>query len=251
MKSLLSLILLLFISITGRAQPDVDHLQARWMASVNEEDEIQNRLSPLGYLFYKDGGAFEVENNSNYPLEGKLTAYATIRIFRHDALRYMSLGRLKLGDEPYLLLTGWRDTEEGWTREIDIMVGRDPEIPSELSVSLKKQLWETRNEWVRLANRHDPLNHVQNSYTADAVYFGNGTRSDGHSGIAERYSYMENPDYQVDLEAAYQIQYQKEEVLEVGRYFTGEVRRGTGGLYVILWQRQASGEWKIKLDYNF
>lgn len=251
MKSLLTFFTLLLISVSVQAQPDVDHLQAQWMAALNKGEEIQHRLSPLGYLFYKDGAAFEIAAGDNYPLNGTLTSYASIKIFRHDASRYMSLGRLKSNGEPYLLLTGWKDTEEGWTREADIVVKRSPDVSSELSVSLKKQLYQARKEWVKLANRHDPMTHVQSLYTEDAVYFGNGTRSNGRAGIAERYSYMENPNYQVDLEASFQIQSKNDEVLEVGRYFTGKFPKGPGGLYLILWEKQASKEWLIRLDYNF
>lgn len=250
MKKLL-LLLLIIAPVVGLAQPDIATLQNQWMESLTEGEDIQHLLFQDGYLFYKDGETIEMKSKDNYGIGQELSAYSTLQVFKHDTSRYMSLGKINYGKQSHLLLTGWRNIEESWVREIDILLASPLDLQGELTTMLRKQLTEEREEWVTLANRHNPLAHVQSSYTADAVYFGNGTRSDGHSGIAERYSYMENPDYLVDLEAGHQVQSKEDEVLEVGRYFTGEVRRGTGGLYVILWQKQAPADWKIKLDYNF
>jgi hypothetical protein len=62
---------------------------------------------------------------------------------------------------------------------------------------------------------------------------------------------MANPDYQVDLQARRLQPTSGDRVPEIGRYFTGPRRSGSGGLYVILWERRENDDWKIAFDFNF
>lgn len=245
--------LLLLIPVAVSAQPDFGSLQEKWIQAFNDETDINGLVFGRGYLFYRDGETFQIDlsfpDSVNFEPDGGLSSYSQLRLFRHDERRMVTAGTLRYRENPHVLLTGWRETPEGWKREIDILLSGRSE--TDLSTSVTQQLDAEREEWVRLANRHDPAAHIRASYTEGAVYFSNGSRSDGHTGIAERYSYMKNPGYQVDLEAAWQLPVSGNRVLEVGRYFTGDVRRGDGGLYVILWQPQAPEKWKIVLDFNF
>jgi hypothetical protein len=251
MKSFFITALLTFISFQAYSQPDVTSIQNDWISSVNKGESFQQLLFPKGYLFYFDGNTtFSSQKNpvDNFAINGKLADYQQIKQFEHDQFRFLTLADVSLDQKEYSLLTGWKKTETKWSKEIDILLTQTSD--SNVSNSVKQQLNNERKEWVELANRHDPADHIRTSYTKDAVYFSNGMRSDGHSGITERYAYMKNPNYQVDLEAAYLRQTSDTQIIEVGRYFTGKERRGSGGIYVILWQKQAES-WQIKMDFNF
>lgn len=254
MKSLLICFLFLFLfSLGSQAQPDFQTAQNRWMQALNEDAGVKELLFPKGYLFYKDGNVTESDNESSADglgLDRQISSYKQLQLFKHDEARYITIGNIIYGEDAYIIMTGWMKADSGWTKMIDIMVAQQSD--TSLSEIIEQQLSEERLEWVRLANQHDPAAHIQASYTQDAVYYSNSSRSDGHSGIAERYSYMKNPNYQVDLESSRMLQTKANEVLEVGRYFTGKVRRGSGGLYVILWEKKEEVDgWKIKLDFNF
>jgi len=252
-KFLLLFPLLLVVAMANQAQPDFTELHHEWMDRVNEEDTLNGLLFGRGYLLYRNGEALNgtpaASDRFNPGFDRELSTYRRLRLFRQDDGRYLTLGTVSYGSVPHILLTGWRLTPGGWKREIDLLLPE--ETDHDLTPGIRLQLDREREQWVRLANRHDPPSHIRRSYTKNAVYFSNGSRSDGWSGIADRYVYMKNPDYRVDLEASYLKRTGEGNVLEIGRYFTGSVRRGEGGIYVILWKPQPSDRWKIGLDYNF
>lgn len=252
MKLFFTAALLTFISLQACAQPDFSSIQSDWISSVNKGESPEQLLFPRGYLLYVDGNVIRAGEQSSADdlwIDGKLADYQQIRQFEHDEFRFLTLGDVLLDQNEHVLVTGWRKTETGWTKEIDLLLPQTSD--SGISESVNRQLVKEREEWVELANQHEPAIHIRTSYTKDAVYFSNGEQSDGHSGITERYAYMKNPNYVVDLEASYLRQISDTRVLEVGRYFTGKERRGSGGIYVILWQKQSTDDWKIGVDFNF
>lgn len=252
MKSFLTTVLLTFISLQVYSQPDFNSLQNEWISSVNKGESFQQLLFPKGYLLYFDGNTtFSSQERpvDDFGIDGKLADYQQIKQFKHDEFRSLTLADVSQDQKQYALLTGWKKTGTTWTKEIDVLLTQISD--SKVSNSVKQQLDKKRTEWVELANQHNPANHIRTSYTKDAVYFSNGMRSDGYSGITERYEYMKNPNYQVDLEASYLRQISDTQILEVGRYFTGKERQGNGGIYVILWQKQSDEDWKIGMDFNF
>jgi hypothetical protein len=148
-----------------------------------------------------------------------------------------------------LLFTGWRVVDGDWKKEIDGILIRQADqllISNDLSETIDQQ----REDWVTLANQHDPQPYINALYSEGATYFSNGQLSEGRAEIVERYVYMENPNYQVDLEKEKLWLVSDEQILEVGRYFTGPERIGDGGIYVVLWE-QIDDRWMIALDFNF
>ncbi|MCW9713917.1 hypothetical protein LQ318_13480 [Aliifodinibius salicampi] len=251
MKPFYITVLFTFISLQAYSQPDFAFIQNDWISSVNKGESFQQLLFPKGYLLYFNGNpTFSSQENpvDDFGIDGELADYQQIKQFEHDQFRFLTLADVSLDQKVCSLLTGWRKTETKWSKEIDILLAQTSD--SNVSDSAKQQLNNERKEWIEFANRHDPAEHIRTSYTKDAVYFSNGMRSDGHSGITERYAYMKNPNYQVDLEVAYLRQTSDTQIIEVGRYFTGKVHRGSGGIYVILWQKQAE-DWQIGMDFNF
>lgn len=234
------------------AQPDFNSLQKDWIEKLDKDESYEDMMFDRGYLLYLNGRAYN--NNDFYEKERtdinlKFAGYEHIRSFEHNESRYGTVGFLSRENQSFILFTGWRYVEDEWKKEIDIILIRS--IQEEIGDEIDAALYSERREWVELANQHNPLAHVRESYTEDAVYFGYGMRSDGHEDIAKRYNYMENTDYQVDLEKRQLTKISDYLVLEVGRYFTGGERKGKGGLYTILWERQNDDEWEITLDFNF
>jgi ketosteroid isomerase-like protein len=251
MKKLLFLFLLCPVFLY--AQPPLEDLQVEWVQSLQAGDST----SPF---YWKDRSLiFSKVTTSNSlrikqlikseALSSKLT-YHHQKTFKHDEFRHISVGTLENDSETMLLLTGWRYVEGDWKKEIDVLLSTESKTTS-LGSELQQLLNREREQWVELANQHNPKNHITYSYTEDATYFGNGRKSDGRVEITERYFYMENPNYQVDLAKEQIWKLSEAQVLEVGRYFTGAERTGNGGLYTILWEKKADGQWQIELDFNF
>lgn len=244
---------LLVFSIQGvQAQTGIQKIQGEWLMTLKYGQPADDYAWEGGYLMFKEKEA--METTAAGPLfqdepNKAILRYVPGNEYPHDKHRYVSTGMIETGKNELFLLSGWRFTENSWKKEIDILLNlnADNTVPD----SLQKVLANARDKWVILANKHQPLAHIQESYTPDAVYFSNGRSSVGTAAIAERYQYMANPVYQVDLESRELWNIEGDRVLELGRYFTGAEKTGTGGIYVIIWEKQASGDWKISLDFNF
>lgn len=238
------------LPLLALAQPDFESLQRQWVQKIYSDESTAAFYWPKGALLYVNSEVIDFQALHAVLYEqGDSITYQQEKIFEHDQHRYITIGMLKTSMDAILLVSGWRKTGDGWKKEIDILLTlKAPKMQP--APALIAQLDAERKQWVALANKHDPKTHISYSYTSDAVYFGNGQRSDSTS-IAERYSYMKNPNYQVDLEKHYVRPISAREVLEVGHYYAGRREENAGGLYLILWQKSDSDRWKIALDFNF
>jgi hypothetical protein len=252
-KALFLFLLFLLAGITAQAQPDLQSLQQEWVDAIKMGDSTSDFYwddQSLIYSKIKTSDAesiiqiFKKEDIQN------LQGYSPIQNFQHDKFRYITVGKLSTSTDSLLLLTGWRKVDGSWLKKIDVILTLESET-TRISSETGRLLDQERKKWVKLANQHNPEAHIKASYTEDATYFGNGQKSEGRQEIADRYIYMENLNYQVDLEKERLWRISESNVLEIGRYFTGTERRGNGGLYVILWEEQETGEWQIELDFNF
>ncbi|MEQ8523895.1 hypothetical protein [Gracilimonas sp.] len=244
---------LLFIWTGVQAQPDFISLQEEWLHTVKAGESTSDFYWSEKNLIYSKINTENTEALTQFTQSKKLSSlqkYHHFSSFRHDDLRYVTTGQLLTESDSLLILTGWRDVDRSWKKEIDIILTQKSNT-TEVSKKINQILNEERLEWVKLANKHNPEAHIKATYTKDATYFGNGQKSEGWQEIAERYFYMENPNYQVDLEKEQLWKLSDEHILEIGRYFTGSERVGTGGIYVILWQKQHDESWLIELDFNF
>lgn len=243
----------LFLWTGVQAQPDLISLQEEWVHSVKVGESVSDFYWSGKSLVYSKINTADAEALIQFAQSKELSSlqnYRHLSYFRHDDLRYVTIGQLFSETDSLLILTGWRDVKGSWKKEIDIILTQISNT-TETSDKINRLLNEERREWVKLANEHNPEVHIKATYTKEATYFGNGQRSEGWEEIAERYYYMENPNYQVDLEKEQLWKLSDEHILEIGRYFTGSERVGTGGIYVILWQKQQDGSWLIELDFNF
>ncbi len=247
------LLFFLLAGTTAQAQPDLQSIQQEWVDAIKMGDSTSGFYWADRSLIYskiKTGDAESLMQIFKKEEIQNLQRYIPLQTFQHDKFRYLTVGKLITSADSLLLLTGWREVEGSWLKEIDVVLSIESSS-TKIDNETEQLLSDERRKWVNLANEHDPEAHIKVSYTEDATYFGNGQKSEGRQEIAERYFYMENPNYQVDLEKKRLWRISENNVLEVGRYFTGSERRGNGGLYVILWEEQKSGEWQIELDFNF
>lgn len=243
----------LITAISLQAQPEFHTYQLQWIEDVKSGISTENYYWANRHLFYSKITTSDSESlvqllrSEAIP---NIETYNHLKTFKHDRYRYLTVGYLKTTSESLLLLSGWRDVEGNWKKEIDVVLTRetDQNGMGQNSVDILDQ---HREKWVMLANKHDPNEHIRKTYSEDATYFSNGYKSNGWQEIIERYAYMENPDYQVDLEKEQLWRVSDTSIVEVGRYFTGAERVGPGGLYVILWEKQNPDTWQITLDFNF
>lgn len=249
----ISFLLLFLLPFLLNAQPGLDSLQQQWVQSLKTGKSTAEFYWDGKHLFYSNINTSDAESViqmiSSKSISG-LNTYAHIQTYRHDDFRFLTVGTLHTKTDSLLLLSAWRDVDGDWKKEIDLILTQ--QLPSmDLTDKLETQLRTERKKWVELANQHNPETHIKATYAKDASYLSNGSKSEGQDEIIDRYSYMENPNYQVDLVPKALWQVSEQQVMEIGRYFTGPKRVGDGGLYVILWEQQEVGRWLIELDFNF
>lgn len=237
----------------SNAQEDLTSIQQTWVQTLQSGESTSDFYWEDRNLIYAKIQTKNTQLFSETIKSGAtsgIKSYQHEKTFEHDPARFITVGILETKSESNALVTGWRKADGDWKKEIDIILTLSENL-EEPDLYLSKELDAERKKWVELANQHNPENHIQQSYTEDATYFGNGQKSDGRIEIAERYFYMENPNYQVDLVKENLWTISESYILEIGRYFTGPDKVGAGGLYIILWETQEDNSWKIELDFNF
>ncbi|MDR9418256.1 hypothetical protein [Gracilimonas sp.] len=198
----LPLIFLPFL-VQLQAQPNLDSLQQDWVQSLKEGAPKANYYWNENQLIFSKINTSDAESViqmlTSKPIAG-LTSYKHIQSFRHDRFRFLTAGTLRTDTDSLLVISPWRDVEGEWKKEMDVILSQ--QLPSmKVRSGVLDKLNEEREKWVELANQHNPEAHITATYLEDASYISNGQKSDGHQEIIDRYVYMENPNYQVDLES--------------------------------------------------
>ena len=171
-----------------------------------------------------------------------LRYFGPIEMVEHDSLRFFDVGYYKdKRKQNYMYLIAWNKTEEVWKKEMEYIHPFDDD-----SKLKEAEINSAREKWERLSNAHDHRALIEQSYTADAIYFNNGKADVGTEAIIARYAYMSNPGWQIDLTPIKVLAVQEDMVYEIGEYRSNGV-----GHYVIVWVRDESGNWKASFDFNF
>jgi len=105
---------------------------------------------------------------------------------------------------------------------------------------------QTRNAWVETCNNHQVNELIENFYTAPPNYYNHKPMVTDQDSLFEVYRYMENEDYNLSLRPLHLEQVNENLVFEIGQC-VGSYK----GKYVLVWQKQPDGEWKIHLDSNY
>ncbi|SMO83380.1 hypothetical protein SAMN06265219_11255 [Gracilimonas mengyeensis] len=243
----------MLLPLLGWAQPDFEDLQQQWLDILNKGEDVSEFYWTNEYQVFaelKVGEAqriMDVVNSNENKLPG---SYQQTDIFRHDEDRYVTVGDLYNEEDEILLVTGWRNTENGWKKEVDMYFSPEEETGNSFEM-VKAKLDERRQEWIKLANAHNPQKHVDELYTQETVYLANGSKSEGRQEVADRYYFMKNPNYEIGISKTKLWNIAEGHVLETGRYYVGGDYDADGGVYVVLWELTGAGKWQVKLDFNF
>lgn len=103
-----------------------------------------------------------------------------------------------------------------------------------------------RKKWVELCNAHDAEKLVIELYTEDAIYYNRGRLLIGREKLSAEYNYMNNPSYSLDLTPSHLLKVTDEMVFELG------MCSGSYNLpYLLIWKKEADGNWRIYFDSNY
>lgn len=154
-------------------------------------------------------------------------------------VRY-DISRLKPASGPdYIQLVIWREVNGQYLRELDFVA---PLAPGRTDLA---SLDQARDKWIELCNEHDAAALVEQLYEPEALYYNHRPMIVGREQITSTYSYMNNEEYSLHLSPLVVQPVRKDLVLEIGQC-SGSYE----GKYVLIWRRNAEGQWQIWMDSN-
>lgn len=228
----------------------IEQQKAAWRSSLNDGDaealaayywESAGLL--WGRNFFQDADKVATQWDNWQPGLGKLVEQRTQAVVRHDDSHYFEMGYYKFSEKDptiYAYVIAWKLTEGKWLRELEVA----QPLFEQQEVQIR-EIDRARELWMERSNAHDHERLVSRSYAADGFYVNQGQHYRGTEAISERYSYMSQPNWQIQLTAKSVMKVQKELVFELGEYNSGGI-----GHYVIIWEKQGD-QWKVLLDFNF
>jgi ketosteroid isomerase-like protein len=161
-------------------------------------------------------------------------------VFNRRKANYIEMATFKHKDQKMLSVTGWRFDMGKWIREIQMLYPIDTEKPEN-----PQEIHEARRLWVKNATNAKVRELMDTSYTADTIYYSQGQITKGRDDLYKAYSYMESPDYSVDLSGVRMVPLGPKLVAEIGFYMAN----GGLGPYFLLWQKDKT--WQAAVDFNF
>lgn len=103
-----------------------------------------------------------------------------------------------------------------------------------------------RKNWMELCNTHQVEKLVTELYSPEAYYYNRGRLLKGNQAITKEYGYMKSPNYNLKLSPKH--------ITMVNNTIAFELGRCSGSYplpYLLVWQKQDDGVWKIALDSNY
>ncbi len=116
---------------------------------------------------------------------------------------------------------------------------------AESNTPLDPQIDVRRNQWIALCNAHNAMALVSELYTTNTVYYNHKPVVVGIDAVANEYGYMNNPNYTLNLSPLH-----LEMVTPTLAYEIGQCSGSYNGKYIIIWQKDAEGIWKVLVDSN-
>jgi ketosteroid isomerase-like protein len=228
---------------TNKATTSLENLA--WQDSQNDGGDLAILYIPDAVKAFATGEVLSgVEEIKRYweQQKGKITGYYTdtLIVAREKPLIEYEIGGFTLGDSPRKFLIVWETDDAGKRRSFEIDAAQTTtEDPSD-------QIDQSRKRWVALCNQHDAGKLIREVYTANTIYYNHRPVVRGHEDLTRVHSYMNNPQYSLDLTPILSIPVNDQLVFEIG-----QCSGSYGGKYVIIWEKSTEGSWKVLIDTNF
>lgn len=229
----------------------MDQLNKDWLQAYNTDPKaIRNSYRENAVLFFdrenyiKGNQAicqFYSKNRNQIEQVKSIHTTYRVRLSENPDMVYEIGYMITEKDARYDFIIIWSSEEGTWLRELEVIT-----LYASNS-SAQEGIDAVRRKWVALANEHSPERLSTEVYAEDFTYYNRNTIYQGYDKLCEAYSYMKEPDFQIDLKKEFSVVVQPDLVYEMGKWMNSDY----SGSYIIIWKKQQNGEWKIAFDSNW
>ncbi len=178
----------------------------------------------------------------------KIKKQKTLHAVKDKDGKILEIGYIKTKSQSnFAYVTAWQNGADGLCKEVHLVYP----LAGEFNLPIKNKAHDTnidqaRDLWVELSNSHRPSKLIKLLYTEDALYFNQGKTYKGFLGIDPKYAYMSNKNWDIELFAEHVLQVSESRALEIGYY-----KSSGKGHYILVWEKDVEGTWKVLFDFNF
>lgn len=252
MKTLsLTIFLFLFIGYSGQVvaqdclqqEGDTTSVNKQWACyiSTNNMDALATLYTKKAIKVRATGEVFDIADAIATYYSKKEVGIETIETYfrvKANALYDYEIGNFTLANgDHYNHVVIWNTTLQ--KRDFEFISKAESNTP------LDPQIDARRKEWVKLCNAHNAMALVSELYTANTVYYNHKPVVVGIDAVTKEYSYMNNPNYTLNLTRLH-----LEMVTPTLAYEIGQCSGSYNGKYIIVWQKDTEGIWKVLVDSN-
>ncbi|MDR7127885.1 ketosteroid isomerase-like protein [Algoriphagus sp. 4150] len=195
---------------------------------VSEDGIIESSLQIAKY--------YEIEREKITSIESLFNVEASKdKRINYELIRYETEGL-----KEYVQIVIWRLENGQAIREFEFTERSGPEAVKVDTNAIA----DRRKLWIDLCNANNSENLVKQLYSPNTIYFNHKPIVKGLENLIKEYDYMNN-NYTLNLQPM------KLEVVNANvAYEIGQCSGSYNGKYILVWQRQSDGNWKIHIDSN-
>ncbi|QHT69520.1 DUF4440 domain-containing protein [Rhodocytophaga rosea] len=226
----------------------LDEANDKWVEDYNKKaGDVSECYTEQCVLFPENSKAITGKTDiaqfysQKYPNVSKVKTVQVKKRFIETPTLIYEVGTLITDkQEMYPYMVSWNGSKGTWQRELEATAKKTT------SYNDSVQIDAAREKWMQLCNAHNHQQLVKSLYLKDAYYYNKGRVLQGWESLFTEYKYMSQPSYQLSLKPISVLMVQPDLAYEVGK-----CSGSYGGHYMLVWEKQKDGEWKVSLDSNY
>ncbi|MGV0946109.1 hypothetical protein ACTS9U_04630 [Empedobacter falsenii] len=255
MKSKVIIVQIIFLIILGCKSQNINQEKGvpkhllNWIDGINTHDSntIKNLydsksvkiISPDNFIESSNGIAnyYKTKKEKIISIESLFSSEASNkRKINYEIVNYKTNKR-----KNFIELVIWKIENDKIIREFEFT--KESNLNSKVIDTTK--INERRKLWIELCNQNNSNNLVRELYSKNSIYYNHKPIIKGTEKLIKEYSYMDNKNYHLKLEPLIVKPVNKNLVFEIG-----QCAGSYNGKYILVWEKDVNGIWKIIIDSN-
>ena len=259
MKSNTIILSFLFIVLIGCKQREISHQNVsnfqnpnhlqNWAKRINSKniDSIKNLYNTNSIKIISPENIIENSDQiaNYYDLQkGKIKSIKSLFNVEANSKRkinYELISYKTNNKKEFIGIIIWKKENEKIIREFEFTKEaiQESKKADTAEINLRRKLW------IKLCNENNSKNLVEELYGKKSIYYNHKPLIKGTEDLIKEYSYMNDKNYHLQLHPLVVKAVNANFVFEIGQC-TGSY----GGKYILIWEKDPDGKWKITVDSN-